>query len=212
MSNHSNSYCEAWVSGSWKQIPVATALSNPKITVKRCLECKGPIKLHKQGRNHSTRPHAEHRRRFRGCSLGDCFDGKRRLNPEQVEEPETYEPIVLSIPEEVKNPEDYWEGATVKVSLNRHERDPKARKACLARYGYECSACSQALGDIYGKIAARIIHVHHLKPLAKIGKEYRIDPVKDLRPVCPNCHAVIHSRKPPYGINEVKGMLKEGNL
>jgi len=34
--------------------------------------------------------------------------------------------------------------------------------------------------------------VHHLVPISKIGKKYRVDPIKDLRPVCPNCHAVIH--------------------
>lgn len=210
MSNHSNSNCEAWVNGSWKRISVATALSNPKVTVRRCLECKGPIRLHKQGRNGSTRPHAEHRERFSGCSLGDCFDGNRRPNPNPVQAPVSDEPLLLSIPEEVTDSADFWEGATIKISVNRYERDPKARKACLNRYGYKCSVCSSALSDIYGKVAARIIHVHHLKPLADVGEEYRIDPVTDLRPVCPNCHAVIHSRKPPFGIDEVKAMLKEG--
>ncbi len=31
------------------------------------------------------------------------------------------------------------------------------------------------------------IHVHHLKPLSEVGYEYRVDPIRDLRPVCPNC-------------------------
>jgi predicted HNH restriction endonuclease len=44
--------------------------------------------------------------------------------------------------------------------------------------------------------------------LASIGKEYVVNPVKDLRPVCSNCHAVIHLRQPPYSIDEVKHMLQ----
>jgi 5-methylcytosine-specific restriction protein A len=46
--------------------------------------------------------------------------------------------------------------------------------------------------------------VHHLKSLAEIGAEYELDPVRDLRPVCPNCHAMIHRKYPPYGLEEVR--------
>jgi predicted HNH restriction endonuclease len=48
-----------------------------------------------------------------------------------------------------------------------------------------------------------------MKPLASVGEEYVIDPIKDLRPLCPNCHAVIHLRQPPYSIEEVKTMLHD---
>ena len=52
------------------------------------------------------------------------------------------------------------------------------------------------------------VHVHHLKPLASIGREYVVNPVSDLLPVCANCHAVIHLRTPPYEISEVITMLQ----
>ena len=39
--------------------------------------------------------------------------------------------------------------------------------------------------------------------------EYRLDPIRDLRPVCPNCHAVIHRREPPFSIEEIKHMLEK---
>jgi 5-methylcytosine-specific restriction protein A len=29
-------------------------------------------------------------------------------------------------------------------------------------------------------------------PISTIGEEYQLDPVKDLVPVCPNCHAMLH--------------------
>ncbi|NLO69847.1 MAG: HNH endonuclease, partial [Porphyromonadaceae bacterium] len=54
------------------------------------------------------------------------------------------------------------------------------------------------------------IHVHHLRQVATIGKEYEVNPVKDLRPVCPNCHAMIHRRSEPYTIEEIKEKIKTG--
>jgi 5-methylcytosine-specific restriction enzyme A len=29
-----------------------------------------------------------------------------------------------------------------------------------------------------------------------------------LRPVCPNCHAVLHLRTPPFSIDEARAMLR----
>ncbi|HSX81067.1 MAG TPA: HNH endonuclease [Candidatus Saccharimonadia bacterium] len=54
---------------------------------------------------------------------------------------------------------------------------------------------------------AEFIHVHHCRPLSEIAGEYVVDPIEDLRPVCPNCHAVIHRRTPPFTIEEVRSML-----
>ena len=50
--------------------------------------------------------------------------------------------------------------------------------------------------------------MHHLKAVADRGGEYKIDPIKDLRPICPNCHAVIHLQNPSLSIVELKRMLK----
>lgn len=44
--------------------------------------------------------------------------------------------------------------------------------------------------------------------LAEIQREYVIDPIRDLRPVCPNCHLIIHSKKEPFTIQEVIEMLR----
>lgn len=64
-----------------------------------------------------------------------------------------------------------------------------------------------SFAEFYGPEVAYIIHVHHLIELNRIGREYEVDPIRDLRPVCPNCHAVIHSRKKPYSIEEAAALI-----
>jgi hypothetical protein len=57
----------------------------------------------------------------------------------------------------------------------------------------------------------RRTEVHHLRPLAGLKKEYRVNPVKDLRPVCPNCHAMLHLGNQLRSIDEVKQLLAKSN-
>ncbi len=104
--------------------------------------------------------------------------------------------------------EDLREGARITVTVNRFERNPKARKKCLAHYGPKCVICGMDFQAVYGKAAIVSVHVHHLCPGSAVGKEYVVDPIADLRPVCPNCHAVIHMQKPPLTIDAVRRMLK----
>ena len=113
-----------------------------------------------------------------------------------------------ALPEELPPGARFVEGAVRKVQVNAYERDPAARAACLAKYGYACSVCGVVLEDKYGQIAREFIHVHHVKPIAKIGKSYEVDPIEDLRPVCPNCHAVLHREDPPLSIEAVRKLLR----
>jgi len=116
-----------------------------------------------------------------------------------------------SFQEELSIEEPLVEGASFTVQVSAFERNPVARQKCIAHHGTSCSVCGFNFGATYGGSAEAYIHAHHLKPLASIGEEYVIDPIKDLRPVCANCHAVIHLRQPPYSIEEVKGMLHSDN-
>ena len=101
------------------------------------------------------------------------------------------------------------EGIKKTVVVNSYERNPKARELCINKYGYSCSVCNISFEDIYGEIGKNFIHVHHLIPISKIKKSYQIDPIKDLRPVCPNCHAMLHKKNPPFSINELKSKINK---
>ena len=114
------------------------------------------------------------------------------------------------LPEEIDVAEVFVEGAARQITVNAYERNPEARSRCIAHYGTRCFACNFDFGASYGEMLEGYIHVHHLRPLSDIDGEYEVDPIADLRPVCPNCHAVIHSRRPqPITIEEVKVMLAQ---
>lgn len=115
-------------------------------------------------------------------------------------------PEINQLPQEAGT-SSFSEGHAVQVTVNRYERSAGARSACIAHYGYSCSVCEHDLREIYGDVAAEFIHVHHINPIALKEANSEVDPVQDLRPVCPNCHAVIHLNTPPYTIDEVKQML-----
>lgn len=102
---------------------------------------------------------------------------------------------------------DHHEGKKVRYLGTRYERDHKARKACLDYWGYSCQVCEMKFSDVYGEIGDQFIHVHHLNPISETGNTIT-DPVSDLRPVCPNCHSMLHKKHPPYGIEELKELMK----
>lgn len=104
-------------------------------------------------------------------------------------------------------PEGLPDGAKRRVTINAYERNPVNRQRCLAHHGFECAVCSEILEQVYGDIAHEFVEVHHLRPLSELGRSYRINPVTDLIPVCPNCHAILHRRTPPLGIEEARRLL-----
>ncbi|MGD0884891.1 MAG: hypothetical protein ABSA46_08470 [Thermodesulfovibrionales bacterium] len=117
-------------------------------------------------------------------------------------------PEILPLPEEIESGgEALVEGAVKTIAINAYERNPKARKICIEHYGTVCSVCEFSFQNKYGSVGRGYIHVHHLTLISEVRGDYVIDPIRDLRPICPNCHAMIHSRKPPYTIEETRKML-----
>jgi 5-methylcytosine-specific restriction enzyme A len=118
------------------------------------------------------------------------------------------EASVFSSTDELIVDEVFIEGGMYRVSVNAYERNPNARRKCIEAHGATCCICGFSFGNSYGKLADGYIHVHHVRPLSEIKGEYSVNPINDLRPVCPNCHAVLHLRNPAYTIDEVKKLLQ----
>ncbi|MCG9659448.1 HNH endonuclease [Vibrio mediterranei] len=99
------------------------------------------------------------------------------------------------------------EGASFDTSHTRYERSQRNRDICIRYHGTTCVVCSTTLSDIYGDIANNFIHVHHLTKVSQSGKKV-VNPIKDLIPVCPNCHSIIHLREEPYSPEELKNIIQ----
>lgn len=111
-------------------------------------------------------------------------------------------------PDEALPAGSYKEGAVKTVAVNKYERSEKARAACLAHFGYNCMACDFNFEQVYGPRGKQQIHVHHLVKISSVGTEYEPDPIKDLIPLCPNCHHMAHRKEPPFEIHELREMMK----
>ena len=111
------------------------------------------------------------------------------------------------------NDQDIYEGDSKIIKVNRYERSLIARAKCIEHHGINCSICKINFESIYGDIGKGFIHVHHLKPISEIGKEYKIDYKKDLIPVCANCHAMLHRKLNGkiLKIEELKQILNKKN-
>ena len=110
-------------------------------------------------------------------------------------------------PDEMPTTESYTEGAKKLVTVNSYERDPKARQACIDHYGTSCKCCGIDFEKVYGEHGKGFIHVHHIKPLHEIGEEYEVNPITDMIPLCPNCHAMVHRGSKVLSIEKLKSLL-----
>lgn len=110
---------------------------------------------------------------------------------------------------DIANVED---GEVRDVHCHGYERDPKNRAACLKHFGYKCQICGFDFSAFYGPEFAGKIEVHHIDPLCRTKTARSIDPIKDLIPVCSNCHTALHSKKggrnEVYLPDELKAMIK----
>lgn len=101
------------------------------------------------------------------------------------------------------------EGAKTAVKVNKYERSRINRSACINHYGPICQACDFNFEKIYGEIGKGFIHVHHITPVSEMGGTYVLNPIRDLIPLCPNCHAMIHKNTPPYSLNALREIIEK---
>jgi hypothetical protein len=100
----------------------------------------------------------------------------------------------------------YLEGARRDVIQSQVERSGPAREACIAAHGLSCAACGFNFAEVYGALGEGFIHVHHCEPVS-LGERH-VDPVADMRPLCANCHAMVHREDPPISIERLRAMLR----
>nr|WP_255552472.1 HNH endonuclease [Maritimibacter dapengensis] len=108
--------------------------------------------------------------------------------------------------------EPLLEGSRRTVSVSAVERNSAARALCLEHYGLDCQVCGMNFGETFGELGEGFIHVHHVSPLSETRAERRVDPIEDLVPVCPNCHAMLHREVPPLSVNDLRSILNKPGI
>jgi len=103
----------------------------------------------------------------------------------------------------VSNESGQEEGASYSDTVKKYERSRYNRALCLKYYGFMCRGCGEQLSEKYGPIGSDVIHVHHVVPVSKMGGSYQLNPIKDLIPLCPNCHNIVHKKNPPIELAEL---------
>lgn len=117
-------------------------------------------------------------------------------------------PSLAEVPGEIARPQSAIEGAARLATVNACEWDPEARAACIAHYGASCLVCGFDFEAQYGERGRGVMDVHQLRPPSAAGPEYHLDPIQDLRPVCPNCHTIIHNGTAPLTLTETRALVR----
>ena len=120
---------------------------------------------------------------------------------------DTYSQAATVFAEEIQTPNSFWEGALRRITVNAFERDAAARRACIDHFGAACNVCGFDFSSFFGELGGGFIHVHHTLPLSEVRVGYAVDPKRDLVPVCPNCHAMLHRTSPPLTIEKLRKHL-----
>lgn len=105
--------------------------------------------------------------------------------------------------------EVYSEGSLMKVWVLKAERSKEAVEAARKIHGDRCKGCHIDFKKMYGDDVDNIIHYHHINPL-KAGLR-KTNPKTDLFPLCPNCHAVVHSQKQLMTIEDLQNRVRINN-
>ena len=95
-------------------------------------------------------------------------------------------------------------------------RNALARKKCLEHHfpnskNYKCILCGFDFEKQYGQLGENFIEVHHIVSHtieSKIKGEHEIDPIKDLIPICSNCHSIIHRERPAVAVERMSNIIK----
>lgn len=118
---------------------------------------------------------------------------------------------ILNLDNELENTE-YVEGKPYVQYGIKYERNQALRNEAIKLHGTTCKVCGFDFKAKYGDLGEGFIEIHHLKPMFSIKKEVTVDPLKDLVPLCSNCHKMIHrNAKQPLTIKELTKIVNHNS-
>jgi predicted HNH restriction endonuclease len=105
-----------------------------------------------------------------------------------------------------ENFDEFVEGFKNEIIKENSYRDRKLIDAAKKHFEPTCAICKFNFEKTYGLHGKGFIEMHHLIPISE-GK--RISTVKDLVPVCSNCHRMLHKGKITLDVEDIKKMIQK---
>jgi hypothetical protein len=104
------------------------------------------------------------------------------------------------------------EGKIIERLHRFRERDSRviqiAKDNFKKKYGrIFCQICEIDFEEKYGQIGSDFIEAHHTMPVGKMPPDYKTKP-DEIAMLCPNCHRMIHKRRPWLEMPDLKKLLK----
>ena len=103
-----------------------------------------------------------------------------------------------------ENFDEFVEGFRKEIIKENSYRDHKLIKAAKEYFAPTCVICDFNFEKTYGLHGKGFIEMHHLIPISE-GK--RVSSIKDLAPVCSNCHRMLHKGNVTLEIEDIKKMI-----
>ena len=110
------------------------------------------------------------------------------------------------------------EGIKTIYTTTIYRRSKELRDFAIQHYTQKdhipCICCNFDFEKIYGDLGKGFIEMHHIKPIFKYEDEdlekTMIKAIKNIVPVCSNCHRIIHrNKKKPIDIDYLAKIIKE---
>lgn len=102
------------------------------------------------------------------------------------------------------NQELFDEGFRREVIIEVAKRDRRIIAHAKKKYGFKCEVCEFDFGKTYGLHGKGFIEIHHLVPIAQGERKTKVE---DLRPVCANCHRMLHKGTTLLSVKELKEII-----
>jgi len=114
------------------------------------------------------------------------------------------------IKENVKKTEkkEWFEGALQRAESSFRKRNRGLIEQKKSESDYHCEVCDMSFEEVYGKLGKEYIVAHHKKPIGSRKKASKTT-LEDIALVCANCHDMLHAKKTPLKIEELRGIFKK---
>jgi 5-methylcytosine-specific restriction protein A len=149
------------------------------------------------------------------------FDTKnfRITNPTEIDEKVFNELFTIALKEiprfdpDMNEELEFPEGREVERKHKQRERNTRLVELAKEKFKKQngslyCQICHFDFYQKYGEIGKDFIEAHHTLPIRDMVKN-QITKIEDIAMVCPNCHRILHRKRPWLTMSDLNNIIKK---